>query len=159
MSAVTKVTKHFTTQRVEITNTCSYIPFHLSVELCGLTLTRHVLSYSSHDFIGSELRRMNLIGRSSTQPLIYLLAECVVLSTLSRDQLTRVIQLEKFLYFPKVLEASLLLALYWLFSCGLNKKHLKVSCLNCTTKELMQLLLWDGIALINELGSQDSYAF
>ena len=63
MSTVTDVTKHFTTQIVETPNTCSYITIHLSVLVCGLTLTRHVFSYSSPEFIISDLRVMNLIRR------------------------------------------------------------------------------------------------
>jgi hypothetical protein len=76
-------------------------------------------------------------------------AECVVLPTLSRDQLTRVIKLEKFLYSLKVLETSLLLALYWFFSSGLNTKHLKVSCLICITKYIN--------AIIIVMGSHNTY--
>jgi len=63
MSAVINVTKPFTAQIVEETNTCSYIPIHVPVELCDLTPTWHVFSHSSHQFIGSKLRGMNLIGR------------------------------------------------------------------------------------------------
>ena len=49
---------------VETTNTCSCIPIHLSVWLCGLTLTRRVFSYSSHEFITFDLSEMSVTRRT-----------------------------------------------------------------------------------------------
>ena len=62
MSTVTNVTKHFTTQIVEETNTCSYIPIHVPVQLCVSKPTWHVFSYSSHHSTGSERHELVLIG-------------------------------------------------------------------------------------------------
>jgi hypothetical protein len=138
-------------RRVETTNTCSYIPIHLSVWLFGLTLTRRVFSYSSHDFIFSDLREMNVTRR--TFHTVWNPSSCSTCHMCTSDTLKRStnsrLTARKISVSSKMCRSfRLYLHFYWLFPCGLNNIKLKVACLNCASKR---------INAVTFLGSNSSY--
>ena len=149
MSPVINVTKHFTTQIVEETNTCSYIPIHVSVQLCDLTSMRHVFSYSSPHFIGSDLRGMNLIGTIFYTVLNLTFCSRYSTSDTLKRSINSPLPARKFSVSSERFRSfRIYLHTYQLFTCSLNKIKLKFACLNCITKIINAIIF---------MGSHNTY--
>jgi hypothetical protein len=124
-----------------------------------LARARHVFSSSLHDFIGCELREMNLMGRILSSVLnLPSSSTCQDFGTLNNSINSHLPARKICVSSERSRSFHLYFYFFWIFPCSLNKIKPKVACWILQLEELMQLFLRGRITLINELGSQDSYA-